>query len=384
MSMEYRTLGKTGMKVGVVSLGCGGLEGMSRADAVSLISYAMERGVNFFDLFSSDPALRANVGAAIRGKRDRLQIQGHIGSAWVDGQYLRTRDVPLVKAAFDDQLARLGTDYLDVGMIHYVDGADDWETIANGPFMDYVQELRRSGRIRSVGLGSHNPEVAIQAVGSGLIDVLMFAVNPCYDMQPGDEDLEKLWADESYAHTLHNQDATRKRLYELCESQGVGIDVMKAYGGGDLLDASLSPFGKAFTPVQCLHYALTRPAVAAVMCGCKTAAELDVALSYLTAAEAERDYAGVLSGLDRYTFSGHCLYCGHCAPCPVGIDVASVTRLLNLCAAQGRIPESERGHYGLLAHHAGECIACGGCESRCPFGVPAMENMKKAAALFGM
>ena len=170
-------------------------------------------------------------------------------------------------------------------------------------------------------------------------------------MQPGDEDLEKLWADESYAHALRNQDAARAALYELCESRGVGIDVMKAYGGGDLLDAALSPFGKAFTPVQCIHYALTRPAAAAVMCGCKTPAELDAALAWLDATPEQRDYSGVLSGLDRFTFEGHCLYCGHCAPCPAGIDVAAVTRLLNLCRAQGRVPESERGHYDLLTHH---------------------------------
>lgn len=163
----------------------------------------------------------------------------------------------------------------------------------------------------------------------------------------------------------------------------MGIDVMKAYGGGDLLDSELSPFKKAFTPAQCIHYALTRPAVAAVMCGCKTTAELDAALGYLDASDEQRDYSGVLAGLDRHSFSGHCLYCGHCAPCPVGIDVASVTKYLNLCLAQGSVPTTERGHYELLEHHAGECIECGGCESRCPFGVSAMENMKKAAEIFG-
>ncbi len=381
--MQYRNLGNTGLTVSSIALGCGGMEGKERSVVRDILQYAMERGVNFLDMYASEPALRSSVGSVLAGKRDQLIIQGHIGSAWVNGQYLRTRDIDLTKTSFADQLQRFQTDYIDVGMIHYVDGMDDWEQIANGPFMEYVRSLRREGRIRAIGMGSHNPDVAIRAVESGLIDVLMFAVNPCYDMQPGDEDLEKLWADESYAHALHNQDAARKRLYELCESRGVGIDVMKAYGGGDLLDSALSPFGKAFTPVQCLHYALTRPAVASVMCGCKTTEEVDAALSYLTATEAERDYSGVLSGLDRYTFSGHCLYCGHCAPCPAGIDVAAVTKYLNLCLAQGYVPDTERGHYALLSHHAGECIACGGCETRCPFGVPVIENMQKAAELFG-
>lgn len=381
--MKYRNLGKTGLAVSEIALGCSGFEGKGREQVCSELAYAMERGVNFLDLFASDLVLRSNVGAAIAGRRDKIIIQGHIGSAWQDEQYLRTRDVALVKTAFEDQLFRLGTDYIDIGMIHYVDGKEDWETISNGPFIEYVLELKRSGKIRHIGIGSHNPDVAIAAVESGLIEVLMFAVNPCYDMQPGDEVLEKIWSAESYTHALHNQDSARKRLYELCESRGVGIDVMKAYGGGDLLSAELSPFGKAFTPAQCIHYALTRPAVAAVMVGCRDSTQMDAALSYLDASDAERDYSGVLSGMGKFTFSGHCLYCGHCAPCAVGIDVAGVTKYLNLSVAQGFVPDTERGHYELLRHHAGECIACGQCEKNCPFGVSIIANMQKAAGLFG-
>lgn len=66
------------------------------------------------------------------------------------------------------------------------------------------------------------------------------------------------------------------------------------------------------------------------------------------------------------------MYCGHCAPCPKGIDVASVTKFLNLARAQGMVPETVREHYAALAHKAGECIACGACSKRCPFGVDAV------------
>jgi len=77
------------------------------------------------------------------------------------------------------------------------------------------------------------------------------------------------------------------------------------------------------------------------------------------------------------------MYCSHCAPCPVQISVADVTRFLHLAKAQGQIPETVREHYGALAHHADECIQCGACEKRCPFGVTIRENMSQAAALFG-
>lgn len=381
--MKYRNLGNTGLSVSEIALGCSGFENKDQEEVCGEFHYAMKRGVNFLDLFASDPVRRSNLGVAITGQRDKIIIQGHIGSAWQNEQYLRTRDTDLTKDAFEDMLTRLGTDYIDIGMIHYVDALADWENIKNGSFMEYVLSLKESGKIHHIGISSHNPDAAIAAVKSGLIEVLMFSVNPCYDMQPGDENVEKLWADESYTLSLHNQNAVRKQLYELCESRGVGIDVMKAYGGGDLLNGELSPFGKAFTPAQCIHYALTRPAVAAVMVGFKEIAQLDNALAYLDATESERDYSGVLSGLDKFTFSGHCLYCGHCAPCPVDIDVAAVTKYLNLCLAQGAIPDTERGHYELLNHHAGECTACGQCEKNCPFDVKVIDNMQKAADVFG-
>ena len=159
---------------------------------------------------------------------------------------------------------------------------------------------------------------------------------------------------------------------------------MKAYGGGDLLNARLSPFGKAFTPVQALHYALTRPAVAAVMVGCRNVADIQAALAWCSASATERDYTRVFDGLDAKSWQGHCLYCGHCAPCPKEIDIASVNKYLNLALAQGEVPPTVRDHYRLLKHHASECIQCGACEKRCPFSVPVRTKMKQAAGLFGI
>ena len=178
-------------------------------------------------------------------------------------------------------------------------------------------------------------------------------------------------------------DPTRERLYETCQRMGVGITVMKAFGGGDLLSGELSPAGKALTPVQCLHYAATRPAVASVMVGARSLDDLRASLAYETASDGERDYAAAFASFPRIRWEGHCMYCGHCAPCPKGIDVATVTKFLNLAKAQGGVPETVREHYAALSHKAGECVACGACEKRCPFGVPAVENMKQAADMFG-
>ena len=160
--------------------------------------------------------------------------------------------------------------------------------------------------------------------------------------------------------------------------------MMKAFGGGDLLNAKLSPAGRALTAFQCLHYALTRPGVASVMVGARSIEDLSAGISYEEASESERDYAAALAALPKISWQGHCMYCGHCAPCPKGIDVAAVTKFLNLAVAQGEMPETVREHYAVLLHKASECIGCGACERRCPFAVPAAENMRRAAELFGV
>ena len=380
--MEYRLLGRSGLRVSELGLGCEVFTGKDKAFTEAFIGLARQHGVNCMDLYTPDPEVRSLIGAALEGKREDFVLQAHLCTVWRDGQYKCSRDMAEVEPAFEDLLARLGTDYIDIGMIHYIDSVDIWRETASGPVMAYAQQLKAEGRIRAIGLSSHNPIAALEAVRSGLIDVLMFSVNPCYDLQPGNEDIELLWADASYAGDLLNMDPDRQALYETCQSVGVGITVMKAFGGGDLLGED-SPAGMALTANQCIHYALTRPGVASIMVGAKTMDELALSLQYCTASEAERDYAAALAAFPKISWQGHCMYCGHCAPCPQGIEVAGVTRFLNLARAQGMVPETVREHYAALKHTAAECIACGACEARCPFAVGIVDNMKAAVEMFG-
>ena len=381
--MEYRELGNTGLRASVIGMGCEGFAENDCAMTKELFDAAEELGINYFDLYASDPAVRATVGEALRGRREKFIIQSHICSVWKDGQYLRTRDLEEVKAGFEEMLSLLGTDFIDVGMIHYCDAMSDWETIVNNGILDYARELKAAGRIRHIGLSSHNPLVAERAVTEGGIEVLMFSVNPCYDLQPAGEDVEQLWADEAYDHLLTNMDPDRQRLYETCQRLGVGITVMKAFGGGDLLSAELSPAGAALTPFQCIHYALSRPGVRVVLAGAHSPDQLRQSAAYCEAPEAERDYAAALAAFPRIRWTGHCMYCSHCEPCPKFINIAEVTKFLNLARAQGRLPETVREHYAVLAHHASECIQCGKCEKRCPFGVEIRKNMRAAVDVFG-
>ncbi len=381
--MNYRRLGKTGLTVSEIGFGGEWLERHDPDECRAALDRAEALGINILDCWMSEPKVRSNIGAAIRGKRERWIIQGHIGSTWQDGQYVRTRDVEKCRTAFEDLLTRLDTDYIDLGMIHFVDEVSDWNAVIHGPYLDYVKSLRASGAIRHIGLSTHNPTVAKMAAESGIVEMMLFSINPAFDLMPPTEEIDDYFK-EKYADGLSGIDPARSELYKLCEQLDVGLTVMKPFAGGRLFDAQRSPFGVSLTPVQCIHYCLTRPAVAAVLCGYDTPEQVEQAAAYEVASEAERDYASVLAAAPRHSYGGgECTYCGHCRPCPMEIDIAMVNKLYDLAVMQPEVPSSVREHYRALEHHAGECVGCRGCESRCPFGVKVADRMVRTAKLLG-
>ncbi len=380
--MRYRRLGKTGLMVSEIGFGAEWMERHDARECKAVLDRAEELGINILDCWMSEPNVRTSLGQALAGRRERWYIQGHIGSTWQGGQYVRTRDVEQCQTAFEDLLARLQTDYIDLGMIHFVDRQADWDAAMDGPYIEYVKRLTAQGKIRHIGMSTHNPAMAKKAAEHGLVEAILFSINPAFDLLPPTDDIDDYFVDE-YQAGLGGIDPARAELYKLCEQHDVGITVMKPYAGGRLFDAGRSPFGVALTPVQCIHYCLTRPAVAAVMAGYDTPEHVEQAVAYETATDEDKDYASVLAGAPKHTFGqGECTYCGHCRPCPVDIDIAMVNKYHDLAAMQPEAPAAVKAHYLALEHHADECIGCKSCEDRCPFGVKIAERMVRTAELF--
>ena len=380
--MHYRKLGKTGLKVSEIGFGGEWLERHEEAESVELIRYAGKKGINIIDCWMPDPKSRDIIGKAMEGNRDHWIVQGHIGSTYQNGQYVRTRDMKHVVPAFEDILIRMKTDHIDLGMIHYVDAEEDWNRCMGTDYIKYVHDLHSQGMIRHIGLSTHNPRIAKMAVQSGFIEMILFSINPAFDMRPPTENLEDMFG--SYESGLSGIDQERASLYSLCEEKEVGITVMKGFFGGRLFDKKTSPFGIAFTPLQCIHYALTRPGVSSILVGYDTKEQVDEAVSYSSAPDSAKDYASVIASAPVHSYSGQCTYCGHCKPCPVNIDIAMVNKFYDLAIQQPKIPESVRAHYEALETTASACIGCRGCESRCPFGVKVADRMIETAQLFGI
>lgn len=381
--MKTNILGRTGMVVNPVGLGCEHLEKLPYEQVKAVVDAALDAGINIFDVFMSEPNVRSYIGRALEGRREQVILQGHLCAVWENGQYKRSRSIEDVKHFFADFMTRMNTDYVDIGMIHLVDTQEDFDIIFGGEIIEYAKQLKEQGVIGCIGLSSHNPVIALQAVQTGLIDVLMFSLNPAYDLLPENTALGDVFKADTFKQKgLEGINDVRAKLYATCEQMGVAITVMKGLGAGSLLSAETSPFGVALSVTQCIQYALDRPGVAAMMVGCRTPEEVQIAIDYQNATDDQRDYSVLLGTDPKYSLAGKCMYCNHCLPCVMGIDIAAVNKYLDLADQSGVTPTLQ-AHYSDLQKAASDCIGCGDCETRCPFGVGIVSRMEKAAKLFG-
>ena len=380
--MRYRKLGRTGVDVGVIGLGMEYLEKASEDTVASVVRTALDSGVNYFDLWMATPEVRVAMGKAIKGRRSEAFIAGHLGAVLKNGTTDRSRDVSEAGPHFDDFLARVGTDYVDAAMLFFVDEPQDFDRVfAPGGTAEMAARMKKEGKARFIGMSSHYAPTALKAVRSGLIDILMFPVNPAFDLIQPNLRIEALFEPQTYAQAAEARNPAvllKRELYTECARRGVAIVAMKPFAAGWLFKKE-NPSSITLTPVQCLHYALSQPGVITAVPGCRSVEELKGCLSYLDADDAARSYEAIASN-DLWKLQGKCMYCDHCLPCPAGIDVGAVTRLLD--AARGGVTADIRREYSALEHQAGECTECGTCEERCPFGVNVTANMREAEKVF--
>ncbi len=363
--MEYRKLQRGGEEISIIGIGTSTIGQDGALECAKTAEMAMEHGINYFDLAAGDAVPFGAFGDVFAGCRDKVMLQVHFGPDYSSGEYSRSNDLDKIKAGFDWQMKKLKTDYVDFGFIHCVDEMEVLDQLIHDGVIDHIQEMKRAGVVRHISLSSHTPAIVNRLLDMDLLDMLMFSINPAYDYRHGD-----------YAYGEVDE---RMKMYQRCEAMGVGISVMKAFAGGKLLKKETSPLGAALTEFQCLQYALDKPGVVTTLPGVRNREELKRVLGFLQATPEEKDYS-ILGSLAPQDAKGACVYCNHCQPCPVGLNVGLINKYYDLARVGD---EMAKDHYFQLSKTANECVGCGHCNATCPFHVDQVQRMQEIQAYFG-
>lgn len=365
--MKYRKLGRTGLNVSEIGLGLEHLMPQNQNRVTETIQTAVAGGVNYIDCLSHNHEDFAKLGHALEGLRDKVYIT-----------YIAYYEKSLeeTKLNFENFLRNAKTDYVDIFIIACCDKTSEYERVTGDASMfEYAHSLQRDGKIKYMGFSTHSSNIAFKVIESGNFDLLMYPVNPAFDVITNEkdyisDDLGKLW-DAAYDYSSKENDMllVRKRVFTECRKNNIGLVAMKPFAGGFLFRSDVN---SGFTPVNLISYALSQNGISVVIPGCSNKNEMENILSYYSCSDEERDYSGIISK-SRWNVKGNCQYCSHCLPCRADINIAQVNRMVD---------NSDGDGYKNLISKASECVKCGDCEKRCPFDVKIRNKMDLAVKMF--
>ena len=334
--MEYRVLGKTGLKVS--SMGFGGIP-IQRIDAAGtrvLMERMVEAGINYIDTARTYGQSECFLGEALEGIRDRFVLATKAMS----------RDKVAMAKDIDMSLANLRTDYIDLYQVHNPSLAQLEQIVGDGGALEALKEAKAAGKIGHIGLTAHSKEVFEKALELDWVETIMFPYNIV---------------------ETHGEE-----LIKMCKERNVGFIVMKPLAGGALEDATLA-----------MRFVCANPNVSVVIPGMADPKELEQNLSAvndttpLSDAELQK-----IDTIRKELGTQFCRRCGYCAPCSVGIIIPNMFVFEGYLSRYG-LGDWAKGRYYALDKTASDCIECGICETRCPYNLPIRQMLKGTAKAFG-
>ncbi len=184
--MEYRKLPHGDEMISVLGIGTSSLGESSEEEIIRTIHKALNAGINYIDLASGHAKTFEALGKALEGKRDQVYLQIHFGADYRSGEYGWTTDLNTIRKSVAWQLEKLKTDRIDFGFIHCIDELSDLHKIQKNGVLDEILRLKKEGIIRHIGVSTHSPKLAEALLDLGILDVMMFSINPAYDNAHGD------------------------------------------------------------------------------------------------------------------------------------------------------------------------------------------------------
>ena len=334
--MEYRILGKSGLKVS--TLGFGGIP-IQRIDAAGtkiLMDKLVSAGVNYIDTARGYTVSESYLGQALEGIRDHFILATKSMS----------RTAETMAADIETSLNNLRTDYIDLYQVHNPTVAQLEQVCAPGGALEALKEAKATGKIGHIGITAHGLEVFRKALELDWVETIMFPYNIV--------------------------ETQGEELIAKCAEKNIGFIVMKPLAGGVLEDATLA-----------LRYICSNKNIGVVIPGMAEVSEVEQNLAAVSDSSALSDKELERIEQIRKELGTHfCRRCNYCAPCAAGISIPSVFLFDGYFSRYG-LGNWARSRYSLMAKKASDCIGCGICESRCPYQLPIRQMMKTAAEHFG-
>ena len=325
--MQTVRLGRTGIVVNKNGFGALPIQRVSMDEAVKILRRAYEGGINYFDTARFYTDSEEKLGVALSDVRDNIIISTKTMQKTPEGFF----------SELDTSLSLLKTDYVDIYQFH------------NPPFCpkpgdgtglyEAMLKAKADGKIRHIGITAHKIEVALEAVRSGLYDTVQYP----FSYLASDKERE---------------------LVLLCEERDVGFICMKALAGGLITRADAA-------------YAYLAQFAVAPIWGIQRMSELEEFLQFNDNPPVMNDELTELIERERRELMGDfCRGCGYCMPCPMGIEINNAARMslmIRRAPKEAQLTEKNRA----MMEKINDCINCGQCKSRCPYGLDTPELLQK-------
>ncbi|MBU7028459.1 MAG: aldo/keto reductase [Theionarchaea archaeon] len=324
--MKTVRLGKTGLKVSRIGIGGIPIQRPPLDEAIKVIQRALDLGVTFIDTALGYGTSEERIGKGIAGRREEVILATKGGR----------RDKATTLEHIEMSLKRLNTDYIDLWQFHNVSTFEAYEQVI-GPVggMEGAQEALKAGKIRHIGVSSHNIDVALKMVSSGLFETIQFPFN-FVTCEPADE------------------------LVPLARQCDVGFIAMKPFAGGNLSDASLA-----------IKYLLQFDNVVPDP-GVEKIREIEEIVGIVNGSwELTSQDRQKMEEIRTELGTRFCRQCMYCMPCPQGVEIwllMYVRNLWRLWPPKEFFPWAKR-----VVESGKNCIQCGECEEKCPYNLPIRE-----------
>ena len=333
--MNTRKLAGTDLEISEIGFGGIPIIALSKNEAVSIVKYCFDLGITFFDTANMYNTSEEKIGSALEAVRDKVVIATKTAQ----------RDAKEAAAHIDLSLKQLNTDWIDIYQLHNVSNREALQQVlAPQGAYEAARKARDAGKIRYIGISSHNIPTALEALKTGLFQTLQFPFN-FIENDPADE------------------------LFPFARQHGVGIIGMKPLGGGLLERADL-----CFGFLQQHPYVVPIPGIRA-----KNEADEIIGLYANPMSLLEADLKA-MEDIRSVLGEKFCHRCEYCMPCEQGVQIPSV--MIFQAAAKRLTREGVTAWLGPAMESVAQCIECGECEEKCPYNLPISDLLKENLALF--